>query len=127
MLLDAGIATIWQGRNKASIGSMPDMVYDKKVFESYYGEKTVGINRFLKSKAQNDRVDLLIQIQCSAKVSTNHKCSLQSYRDSSVTGWYKILQVQHVKDEDGQPMTDLSLERIEGFDDESGCNQECSA
>lgn len=127
MLLDAGIATIWQGRNKSSAGSMPDIMYDEQVFASYYGEKTVGIGRFWKAKAQDDCVDLLIQVQRSAKISTNYRCYLQPSGDSGATGWYKILQVQHVVDEDGQPMTDLTLQRIEGIDDEFSNNQESFA
>ena len=41
MVLDAGIANIFRGRNAAENGEMPNIVYDIQIFSSYYGEKTV--------------------------------------------------------------------------------------
>lgn len=116
MLLGDGIATIWRGRNSASAGSMPSIVYDVKLAASYYGDKTVGVTRYWTAKAHDDRADLLIEIQRCAKVSTADRCQVEPCGDTGAAGMYKIIQVQHVVDADGLPMTDLTLERLEALD-----------
>lgn len=117
MNLDSGIATVWRGRNKAPAGSKPDIVYDQKIFESYYADKTVGITRFWSAKAHDDRADLVIEIQRNAGISSaTDQCEIAPYLDLAAAGTYKILQVQQVTDEDGQPMTDLTLQRIEAVE-----------
>ncbi len=106
MLLDAGIATIWRGRNAAPAGSLPKMVFDTQYYRSYYGDKTVGITRFWTAKSYNDRADLLVEIQRNAGISTADRCQLEPAFD-----------VQHLLDEDGQPVTDLTLERVSAIDE----------
>lgn len=117
MLLDSGMATIWRGRNTAPAGSKPVMKFDQKIFESYYGNKTVGVARYWTAKAQDDRADLLIEIQRNAGISTADRCELKPAFDSSAAGFYKILQTQQLLDEDGQPVTDLTLERLDSIDE----------
>ena len=117
MLLDAGIATIWRGRNAAPGGSLPKMVFDTQYYRSYYGDKTVGITRFWTAKSYNDRADLLVEIQRNAGISTADRCQLEPAFDAAAAGYYKILQVQHLLDEDGQPVTDLTLERVNAIDE----------
>lgn len=117
MLLDSGIATVWRGRNTAPPGRKPVMKFDQKIYASYYGDKTVGITRYWTAKAQDDRADLLIEIQRCAEISTADRCQLEPGLDSAAEGYYKILQVQHLQDEDGQPVTDLTLERIGAIDE----------
>lgn len=117
MLLDAGVAVIWRGRNTAPAGELPQMAFDDLYFQSYYGEKTVGIARFWTAASHNDRADLLIEIQRNAGISTADRCQLKPAFDSAAAGYYKILQVQHLLDEDGQPVTDLTLERVNAIDE----------
>lgn len=118
MNLDSGVAMIWRGSNTSPAGSMPVYRYEK-LCESYYGDKTVGVTRFWAAKAQDDRADLLIQIQRNSGISAaTDRCQLSPYLDLDAAGMYKILQVQQVTDENGLPMTDLTLQRIEALDDE---------
>lgn len=117
MNLDSGIATIWRGRDRAKPGDKPDIVHDTKFFVSYYGNKTVGINRYWTAQAHNDQADLLVQIQRKSGISpANDRIQLAPSFDVDDAGFYKILQVQQVQDEDGNPMTDLTLERIENLE-----------
>ena len=116
MLLDAGIATIWRGMNTASPGGLPVTEYTQQYFASYYGDKTVGIQRYWTAQAHDDRADLLIEIQRNAGISTADRCQLQPVFDEAAAGFYKILQVQHLLDGDGQPVTDLTLERIDSLE-----------
>lgn len=113
MVLDAGIATVLRGRNAAENGEMPNMVYDQTVTKSYYGEKTVGFQRFFTAQANDNQADLLIEIQRCGAITTADVCQLESFYDSGVSGTYKIVQAQQVIDEDGQQRTDLTLQRIE--------------
>ena len=73
-------------------------------------EKTVGTNRYYIAKAQNDRVDMLIEVQQNRSISA-------ATDEAEIDGvYYRIVQVQQVIDEDGIPMTDLALERGEGLE-----------
>lgn len=117
MLLDSGVAVVWRGHNTAPAGSLPKPVFDQQYFRSYYGDKTVGIARFYTAKGQNDRADLLVEIERNAGISTADRCELLPAFDAAAAGYYKILQVQHVTNEDGQPATDLTLERIDAIDE----------
>lgn len=116
MELSSGIATIWRGRNKSPPGGKPDVVYDQEFFLSYYGNKTVGINRYWTAQANNDQADLLIEIQRKSGISATDKVQLAPSFDDADAGYYKIIQVQQVLDEDGNPMTDLTLERIDSLE-----------
>lgn len=95
---------------------MPELVWSK-IWASYYAEMTVGVNRYYIAMGHNDRVDQLIRVQ------RNREISPATDRAKIGGEWYRITQVQHVTDEDGLPMTDLSLERLEGFKN-AGDNQD---
>lgn len=116
VLLDSGVAYIWRGRNTAPAGEMPVIEYDTLRAKSYYGEKTVGITRFWTAQAHDGRADLLIEVQRHSSISTADRCELRPVLDPEAAGMYKIIQVQHLMDEDGQPVTDLTLERIVAID-----------
>lgn len=116
MLLDSGIATIYQYNNTAQSGQMPQPSWETQVFASYYGNKTVGIQRYWTAAAHDDQADMLIEIQRCDAVTTADRCVLQPVLDKAASGPYKIIQVQQLLDEDGQPVTDLTLERIESLE-----------
>ena len=107
MVLDSGVVTLYRQVLISENGDMPD--YDWQPFwESYFGSKTVGVTRYYIAKAQNDNIDLLIEVQRNEDISAATDCAKISDK------WYRITQIQHLTDDDGLPVTDLSLERIEG-------------
>lgn len=116
MLRDSGVAVIWGPHNTAAPGDKPKLTYTEYLGAHYYGEKTVGISRYYTAKAHNDRADLLIQIDRLPQISTAHRCQLSPSGYVPDSAWYRILQVQHLLDEDGLPVTDLTLERIDAHD-----------
>lgn len=116
MNLDSGVVTIYAPVNTAKKGDLPVLSYTEEVFKSYYADRTVGINRFYKAKDFDNQADLLIRISRKG-ISTACRCLLEPYLDIKLKGFYKILMVQHVIDEDGQPATELTLERIESLDE----------
>ncbi|MCQ2113345.1 MAG: hypothetical protein MJY95_08410 [Bacteroidaceae bacterium] len=115
MIRNDGVATIKRGVNIASLGDMPRMEYTD-IFQSYYGEKTVGINRYWSAMSNNASADYMVEITRNGGISTSDICELLSFTDTNSSGTYRIIQVQHLQDEDGLPVTDLTLERIGGID-----------
>ena len=83
MILDAGIALFYHAATQKP-GGMPSR--DGTLFHRcWYGERTVGIQRYYTAKQYDDRADLLI----------------------------RILQVQFLRDDEaGEDVCDLTLERI---------------
>lgn len=118
MILDRGIAEVWRESASTPSGSMPK-VPKQKVFSSYYGERTVGFTRYFTALAHDDQIDLLVRIQRFG-VTTADKIILQPVTEDGTAGTYNVVQVQHITDEDGLLMTDLSLERTEGVDEPDG-------
>lgn len=109
MLLDGGIVTLYRQKNISSLGDMPQYEWSP-VWQSYYGEKTVGISRYYTGLAQNDHTDMLIEVQRNRDIST-------ALDRAEIDGiYYRITQVQHLLDDDGLKMTDLALERVEGLE-----------
>lgn len=119
MELNDGVATIIRGQNTAENGEMPNIEYTLEIFSSYYGEKTIGFTRFFTAKANDSQADLLIEIQRCGSIRDSDICRLSSFKDSGISGDYVIVQVQNMLNDDDQPMTDLTLQRIspiEGVD-----------
>ena len=109
MLLDGGILTLYRQENTAGPGEMPSYRW-KAWWQSYCGDKAVGVNRYYIAKAQDDQIDRLVEVH------RNRDISPAADRAGIGGRYYRIVQAQHVLDEDGLPMTDLSLERVEGLE-----------
>lgn len=115
MNLDAGIAIIYRQTDaRAQKWEMPEMTSKTEIFRSYYGEKTVGFSRYYTAMQNNDQADLLIEIIRCGKIFATDICTLEPFGTSGAEGTFKITQVQHVLDDDGIAMTDLTLQRLEG-------------
>lgn len=106
MLLDSGILELYKLVNTASNGNMPNeqLVY---VDSAYYGERTVGYNRQYAAKAVNESVDKLIRIWRNEDISAGMYVLLEDENQ------YQIDMVQHLLDDDGLKVTDLTLSRLE--------------
>lgn len=122
MLLSSGIVTIYRQTNVAKPGGMPKYEWDV-ICQSYYGEKTVGVNRYYTAKAHDDQTDMLIEIQRNKDISpaTDRAGIDRKYLgmdpvDGDNNVYFRITQIQQVLDEDDLPMTDLALERIDGLE-----------
>lgn len=110
MLLDAGILSLYTLRNLSENGRMPVnklVLFDK----TYYGERTVGYNRLYAAKGVNQKIDKLIRIWRNESVEVNNYVILEDEKQ------YRIDAVQHLYDDDGLKVTDLTLSRLEKFYD----------
>lgn len=104
MLLDSGVLKICSVENIANPGDMP---IDKLVEKSkhWYGDRTVGMTRYFVAKQADNEVERLVRIWQDKSITTRNYCVCDEVQ-------YKILQVQHLLDEDSLRVTDLTLERL---------------
>lgn len=109
MLLGDGIVTIYRQEDTAQPGEMPECAWTQ-VWQSFFGEKTVGVNRYYTAMVHDDRTDMLIEVQRTRELSP------ATDRAEIGGAYYRITQVQQVTDDDGLPMTDLALERVNGLE-----------
>lgn len=112
MTLDSGVAVIKRMVLYTPDGGMPSGEYTQ-VFKGYYGNRMVGYNRYFTAKAADDQVDLLVRIQ-RFPASVEDIVELTPYFTDGTGGTFRVVQVQHLSDEDELPVTDLSLQRTEG-------------
>lgn len=112
MKLDSGTLTAWRGVNETPPGGMPDMEYSK-IWGSYYGDKTVGVTRFYTAKQYGDTVDMVVQVQRTYDLKAASDLIVLSPFSHKEDKAYRITQIQQVIDDDGNPRTDLALERTE--------------
>lgn len=120
MVRQSGVATIFARHDQTAAGLMPTPVWDVPKAQSYYAGKKVGINRYWSARGNNDQIDLLIEIDRCADVTTADRVFLEPFTREHIRGWYRIVQIQHDVDDDQLLVTDLSLERIQGLTPNGG-------
>lgn len=108
-----GLLTIYRLKDVAEKGRMPrqQLVF---LSEEYYEERTVGYNRNYAALGADRRVDALVRIWRLDTVQPNDYAVLEDGNQ------YRIDFVQHLKDDDGLPVSDLTLIRLEDFYDVAG-------
>lgn len=122
MNLDDGIVTIYRQTNTAEVGEMPTFEWSE-IFRSYFGERTVGVNRYYTAMSHNDQVDMLIEIPPIRTLSTaTDRAGIDRayFRLPTVEGdnnlYFRITMIQQVDGDDNLPVTLLSLERVDGLE-----------
>lgn len=105
MIFD-GYLTLYTLVNIAEKGLMPK---DKLVAigSEYYGVRTVGYNRYYAALGANQSVDMLVRIWRNTGVKIGDYAVLEDENQ------YRIDFIQHLTDEDGLNVTDLTLTRLE--------------
>ena len=110
MLLDSGILTVCSLENKAQKGSMPQEKLIPRS-EHYYGERTVGYGRQYAAKGVQEQVDMLVRIWQDRGVRIGMYILLETEEQ------FRIDNVQHLLDEDGLRVTDITLQRVDDLYD----------
>lgn len=106
MLLDSGMLTVCTVKDVTVPGKMPV----KKLIpgeQHYYGERVVGYGRQYAARGVSEQVDILARIWQDRSIRIGMYALLENGEQ------YRIGNVQHLKDEDGLLVTDLSLERLD--------------
>lgn len=110
MLLDSGILILYKLINTAENGRKP-LLKLNEFDRAYYGERTVGYNRLYAAKGVNQQIDKLVRIWRNDAVNAGDYVILDDQKQ------YRIDAVQHLYDDDGLKVTDLTLNRLEKFYD----------
>lgn len=108
-MFDAGLVTICELRNVAQPGRMPvnGLV---PITAAYFGARTVGYNRYYAAQGVNQDIALLIRVwRCPAVKVGMYAVLSMSEND----GQYRITNVQHLLDDDGLKVTDITLSALE--------------
>lgn len=115
MPLDSGTLTVWRGTNTAPAGRQPVMEY-QQIWGSYYQDRTIGVQRYYTAQQHGDRPDFLVRVNRTWELSAaTDRVLLSPFGWQDTKEAYRITQIQQVEDEDGLPVTDLTLERDGGI------------
>lgn len=106
---DDGILTIYQLINEADNGLMPSFKKEK-VAEHFFVYRTVGYGRYFRRSGVNMQVDSICRIWEDRSIKANMTVEIDGE-------FYRIVQVQHLYDENNIRVTDLSLERVSEIDE----------
>lgn len=106
MLFDAGIINFYKLADTAEPGDMPQpkLISNKYAF---YGERTVGFSRQYAAMSVNEQVDMLVRIWYDNSIK------IGMYAVPEDGEQYRITNVQHLTDEEGLKVTDVTLTRLE--------------
>ena len=114
-MLDSGTLTVWRGTNASPAGSMPVLKY-AQIWGSYYADRTIGIQRYYTAMQHDNRVDAMVRVQRTYELKpADDRIILSPYSHEDGNA-YRIIQLQQVLDDDGLPVTDLTLERDDRID-----------
>lgn len=111
MLFDDGAVIICKLENRASPGNMPDE-HLVPFAQHDYGERTVGYGRQYAAKGVSEQVDMLIRFWQDRSVRIGMYAVIDEEQ-------FRIDNVQHLYDDDGLKVTDLTLRRLEDLYDVS--------
>lgn len=110
MTYDDGMITIYSLEEVGEPGDMPTEQLVEKT-RSLFGERTVGYGRQYAAKGVNEQVDRLVRIWEDRAIRIGMMGIIGD--DPSEGEQYRIDNVQHLKDDDGLKVTDLSLRRLD--------------
>ena len=106
MILDSGILTICKVTTEGENGTMPKE-HLQQLHSCFYGERTVGFGRYYAAKGADEQIDLLVRIWEDRSERAGMYAVLENGEQNRVD------LVQHLLDEDGLRVTDLTLIRRE--------------
>lgn len=118
MNLDGATAKVYRQTNTAGVGEMPSYTWSQ-IYESYFAERTVGMNRYYTAMAHNDNIDMLIEVAPTRALSTaSDRVGIpgEYFGESETEKYFRIVQIQQTEGDDYLPVTLLSLERVEGLE-----------
>lgn len=110
MILDAGILRICKVDTEGENGTM-QKEHLIPLRECFYGERTVGYGRHYAAKGASEQIDLLVRIWEDRGIRAGMYVVLEN------DDQYRVEFVQHLLDEDGLRITDLTLIRLDDLYD----------
>ena len=105
MTFDDGIISICTLDSVEEPGDMPREQLVQKS-QHFFGERTVGITRQYQAKSVSEQVDRLVRTWQDRTIRIGMYGVIEEEQ-------YRIDNVQHLKDEDGLLVTDITLRRLD--------------
>ena len=112
-VLNDGIVTIYRSENIADVGDMPKWNLVKTGALRYH-RRTIGVQRLYLAKQANAQVDLLLRCQYRPEVKAGNVAVPTQDGEK-----YKITVIQ-IPEDIYPPVMDLTLEKLEGDDEDAG-------
>lgn len=115
MRFDSGEITFFTKSNSAQNGLMPVGSYTP-IMTTCYSDLTVGVSRFNQAKQNDAIIAMLLRIPRTHVLNSGDVATLAPYAYDAGDAIYQVYQVQYTEDDNGLPVTDVSLERYRGLD-----------
>lgn len=110
-MMDAGTLSLCTLVNTAAPGTMPKERLHE-IAQSYFEERVVGFSRYFTARGVNEQADLMVRAWRMPEAQAGMYAVLDK---SEYNGQYRIVQVQHLLNDDGLKVTDLTLARLGDF------------
>ena len=112
MTLDSGILEIYDTQNTAEAGAMPalQLVTPYQDNEYDFGYLNVSNQRYYAAAGADRQIDDLVRVWQDRRILPGFYCVIEDDQ-------YRIDRVQHHNDEDGLPVSDLTLIKREDYYD----------
>ena len=112
-MYDAGIMKVYSVSNSAANGHKPTKTYTLKATLAY-DERVVGAIRYSAAMQTDNRLSAIVRTPRTYDALPDDVAVLEPYSHTDGT-IYKIYQVQQTENENFLPVSDFSLERLEGI------------
>lgn len=109
-MFDDGLLQLCSLDETAERGAMPAPRL-RPLCEAYYATRTIGYNRFYAAMGANQQIDLIVRTWYLPEARIGMYAVLEDETQ------YRIDNVQHLLDDDGLRVTDLTMSRLEDFYD----------
>lgn len=103
MLLDDGVCKLYRVVSRSPAGGKPGRQMEY-LCDHWYQERVVGVTRHYTAMQAGKRIERVIRIWREPRITAGDCCVDNGSQ-------YRIEQVQHLLNEDGLQVTDLTLER----------------
>lgn len=111
MILDNGMIEICEIHENATPGRKPTKIIRPRFDPAFYGELNVGYRRQYAAMGVSQQVDKLLRIWQERGITIGMVAILDDCEQ------YRIDNVQHLNDETGEPVTHLTLRRLDALYD----------
>lgn len=118
-MMNDGLVVLCELTNLAEAGDMPHEVLsplteDGEALEWSFEDRVIGYNRQYVAKGVSERVDMLIRIwRAPARIGMYAVLTDYEGQENPDGDQYRIDNVQHLLNEDGLKVTDLTLYRLD--------------
>ena len=106
MILDSGMVEILEIHEELAPGCMPKQIIRPLFEPCFFGDLQIGYKRQYAAKGAEQQIDRLIRIWQERGITIGMVAMLDDGQQ------YRIDLVQHLPDEEGEPVTHLTLSRL---------------